>query len=392
MHVDDIIRVQRIFSRDAVNNGNAPNSRSFGTMPMSKGGSDESAANIVTAITSSECKFVNNNDTLVQWFVNRKHTCDSLRRNDAGKHVTLVGWVERKAYKFVHLTDGYGSTQVLVETDATKDILANVKDGHLVSVYGRVLARDPTHITHNKATGEIELYAERLAILSPDAPCEDTASSPPKEVHAEHTGDEPKVNEHTYRTHNCGELRESDVGKEATLCGWLEYSRMNMFFTLRDAYGHTQVIVPREMKDRIQLSKIHFETVLKVTGRVIARPPKMVNPGMSTGTIELELSSCELLNEARGDFPVRVREFNVAIETLRMKYRYISMRMPDIQHNLRMRSNVLMKMREYLINTVGFVEIETPTLFRRTPGVSKQLPIVVCGHRVLEGCVYVHNC
>lgn len=379
MHVDDIIRVQRIFSREAVNNGNAPSSRSFSTLPMSKGGSDESAANIVTAITSSECKFVNNNDTLVQWFVDRKHTCDSLRRNDAGKHVTLVGWVERKPYKFVHLTDGYGSTQVLVETDATKDILANVKDGDLVSVYGRVLARDPAHITHNKATGEIELYAERLAILSPDAPCEDAAISP-KQVQPEHKAEgEPKVNEHTCRTHNCGELRESDVGKEVTLCGWLEYSRMNKFFTLRDAYGHTQVIVPKEMQDRIPLNKMDFETVLKVTGCVIARPPKMVNPNMSTGMVELELSSYELLNEARPDFPVKVREFNVANETLRLKYRYISMRMPDIQHNLRMRSNVLMRMREYLINTVGFVEIETPTLFRRTPGVSKQLSIVVCG-------------
>lgn len=373
VHVDNIIRVQRIFSRDSMSNGSLSNSRWFGTMVQSKGGSDDNMQNIVTAITSSECKFVNNNDTLVQWFVNREHTCDSLRRNDAGKHVTLVGWVDRKPYKFVHLTDGYGSTQVLIETDATKSILANVKDGDLVSVYGRVLARDPAHITHNKSTGEIELYAERLAILSPDVPSEeDASSSKVLEAEVKAKENEANVNEYTCRTHNCGELRETDIGKEVTLCGWLEYSRMNKFFTLRDAYGHTQVIVPKEMPNRIPLDGLHFETVLKVTGRVIARPPKMVNPNMSTGMIEIEMISYELLNKARPDFPVKVREFNVANETLRMKYRYINLRMPDIQHNLRMRSNVLMRMREYLINTGGFVEIETPTLFRRTPGVSKQ--------------------
>lgn len=391
VHVDNIIRVQKIFFRDPINNNNMCGTRSYSTMPqMSKGGGDESPQKIETAITSTECKYVNNNDNLVQWFVNRKHTCDSLRRSDAGKQVTLVGWIERKPYKFVHITDGYGSTQILIETDATKQMLETVKDGDLVSVFGRVLARDPTHITHIKPTGEIELYTDKLTILNPDVSNADDASSSIG-IEPDVINHDVNVNEYTCRTHSCGELRETDVGKEVTLCGWLEYSRLGKFFTIRDAYGHTQVMIPNAMKNAVQLNKMDFETVLKVTGRVIARPPNMVNPKMETGAIEVELSAYELLNEARSDFPVKVRDFNVANETLRMQYRYINMRMPDMQHNLRLRSNVLMKMREYLINVGGFVEVETPTLFRRTPGVSRQfhcIPITVCFMFVYTHCVF----
>lgn len=97
----------------------------------------------------------------------------------------------------------------------------------------------------------------------------------------------------------------------------------------------------------------------------------MINPKMETGAIEVELISLEILNEASPDLPVHVREFNRSNETNRLKYRYIDLRFADMQRNLRVRSNVLMKMREYLINNAGFVEVETPTLFRRTPGVSK---------------------
>lgn len=369
VHVDDIIRVQKIFSRDTANNTNAGGKRPFSTMPLSRGDSTETEPKIITAITSSECKYVNNKENLVQRFMNRKHTCGSLRRSDAGKNITLVGWIDRKPYKFVHLNDGYGSTQILIETDAAKEVLENVNDGDLVSVYGRVLARDQSHVTHIKPTGEIELYAEMLTILNPDDSYNGDAT-PSIEAKAENQKHQVNVNEYTCRTHNCGELRDSDIGKEVTICGWLEFSRMNKFFTLRDAYGHTQVLIPKQMKDAIPLNKMDFETVLKVSGRVIPRPPKMVNPKMPTGAIEIEFSSYELLNEARPGFPVKAHEFNVANEQLRMKYRYINLRMPKMQQNLRMRSDVLMKMREYLINVGGFVEVETPTLFRRTPGVS----------------------
>lgn len=91
---------------------------------------------------------------------------------------------------------------------------------------------------------------------------------------------------------------------------------------------------------------------------------------MKTGDIEIELITCEVLNKSVPSLPIQVRSFNRSNEALRMKYRYVDLRFEDMQRNLRLRSNVLMKMREYLINGAGFVEVETPTLFRRTPGVS----------------------
>lgn len=115
---------------------------------------------------------------------------------------------------------------------------------------------------------------------------------------------------------------------------------------------------------------MNYETILKVTGKVIPRPSDMKNPKMATGDIEIQLISCDILNNSVSNMPVQVRSFNRSNETLRMKYRYVDLRFEDMQRNLRLRSNVLMKMREYLINAAGFVEVETPTLFRRTPGVS----------------------
>lgn len=91
---------------------------------------------------------------------------------------------------------------------------------------------------------------------------------------------------------------------------------------------------------------------------------------MATGTIEVKLSQLDVLNKAKNNLPIEMRKFNRSNEPLRMEHRYIDLRFADMQQNLRTRSSVLMKMREYLINSAGFVEIETPTLFRRTPGVS----------------------
>lgn len=159
--------------------------------------------------------------------------------------VTLVGWTEKKNSRFLHLCDGYGSTQILIENDDLNDRIHAVKTTDLLLVHGRVLARPQSHITHNNLTGEIELYAEMAKILDPKTPYEDVlaeiqngSTEPIKHV-------EPmNVNEFTCRSHTCGELRETDIGKVVTLCGWLEFSRMKRFFTLRDGYGRTQIIIP----------------------------------------------------------------------------------------------------------------------------------------------------
>jgi aspartyl-tRNA synthetase len=90
----------------------------------------------------------------------------------------------------------------------------------------------------------------------------------------------------------------------------------------------------------------------------------MRNETMATGNIEVTLKSLVVLNESKKNLPVEIRSFNRPKENLRMEYRYLDLRYTDMQKNLRTRSKVLMKMREYLINHCGFVEVETPTLFR----------------------------
>lgn len=218
------------------------NFRQYSTSAAPDESCDKVQNEVVTALTSTECKHVNNVDNLVQWFLNRKHTCGSLRVSDAGKVVSLVGWTEKKNPKFMHLTDGYGNTQVLIETDELRAITNETKSSDLLLVQGRVLARPESHIIHNSPTGGVELYAEKIEILSPDTPYECASTKTAEIENGKPSG--PDVNEFTYRSHNCGELREADVGKEVTLCGWLEFSRMKRFFTLRDGYGHTQVLIP----------------------------------------------------------------------------------------------------------------------------------------------------
>lgn len=130
------------------------------------------------------------------------------------------------------------------------------------------------------------------------------------------------------------------------------------------------LLLSLQLIDVVNIKAVHFESILKVAGKVIARPENMKNPKMKTGDIEIELNTCDILNKAAPSLPVSLRSFNRSNEVLRMRHRYVDLRFEDMQFNLRLRSNVLMKMREYLIKSACFVEVETPTLFRRTPGVS----------------------
>lgn len=231
-------------------------------------------------------------------------------------------------------------------------------------------------------SGDIEILAESIEIVDPKAdytgPIIQKPSSAKEEIQIDADKDAnasnncasiaATVNSFTSRTHTCGELTESNVGEKVTLCGWLEFHRMSRFFTLRDGYGRTQIYIPNDVS--IDLKHIPFESILRINGLVLARPTAMRNPDMATGDIEVNLESFEVLNKATKNLPINVREFNRAKENLRLEFRYIDLRFEDMQRNLRLRSAVLMKMREYLCNQAGFVEVETPTLFRKTPGVS----------------------
>lgn len=245
VHVNNIVRVQKMFHHGVTVNGMGK--RSYSTM-ASTSNNGKCNENTLTAITSIECKHVKNNENLVQWFMNRKHTCGSLRIQDAGKNVALIGWVDKRQAKFVHLMDGYGSMQILIEDETNKIKLDTAGDHNLVLINGRVLARPQTHITHNSPTGDIELYADNIVIIDANSVHDDTIQSSTKCGSDE--GISPDVNKFTCRTHNCGQLRDTDIGKEVTICGWMEFSRMNRFFTLRDGYGHTQIIVPDQVSSQ----------------------------------------------------------------------------------------------------------------------------------------------
>lgn len=268
MHVEDIIRVQKTFkgTRNRENFGN--NKRNYSTMGGGGGGSGGGSGGnyrrtepVVTAMTSSEYKRAGNSETIIKWFSNRDHTCGSLRLKDASKVVSLVGWTDKKTTKFIHLYDGYGHTQVIVDNEDVKTALSGVAENDILLVTGRVVGRPQTHVTHSSNTGEIELYADSIQTLNPigeydgpirqlasDQPTEEvTATTKPNGAQNSAPPSSPQLNEFTYRTHTCGELRENYVGSEVVLCGWLEYSRMNKFFTLRDGYGHVQVIIPPEV-------------------------------------------------------------------------------------------------------------------------------------------------
>ncbi|XP_015436297.1 PREDICTED: aspartate--tRNA ligase, mitochondrial [Dufourea novaeangliae] len=184
------------------------------------------------------------------------------------------------------------------------------------------------------------------------------------------------VNKFVSRTHTCGELNIQNVGDNVHLYGWLEFQRLNKFITLRDAYGSTQLMVPdnrNDLKDMIKI--LSFESILHIIGTVFERPKEQKNSKMKTGEIEVHIESLKILNQAKPNLPIFIREFNKATESNQMKYRYLSLRYPELQRNLRLRSEVIAKMREYLIKECNFVDIETPTLFKSTPGGAQEFVV-----------------
>lgn len=176
------------------------------------------------------------------------------------------------------------------------------------------------------------------------------------------------------RTHTCGELRSAHVGQEVTLCGWLQYERQGLFVVLRDFHGLTQIVIPQD-ESSSHLKKLlmaaPLESVVQVNGTVIARPQNQANPKMPTGDIEVQLTHAEILNSCK-KLPFEIKDFTKKTESLKMQYRYLDLRSQQLQYNLRLRSRMVMRMREYLCNLHGFVDVETPTLFKRTPGGAKE--------------------
>jgi aspartyl-tRNA synthetase len=172
------------------------------------------------------------------------------------------------------------------------------------------------------------------------------------------------------RTHACGQLRASDADAEVALCGWVAHRRDHggvTFIDLRDREGVVQLVFhPAEAPEaHATAQSLGAEDVVRVTGVVRLRPAGMVNPGLDTGEVEVAAAGLEILAEAdTPPFPIEDR--TEANEMLRLKYRYLDLRRPEMAGRMRLRHDVNRITREYLSDK-GFVEIETPVLTRSTP-------------------------
>lgn len=171
-----------------------------------------------------------------------------------------------------------------------------------------------------------------------------------------------------FRSHTCGELRISDISTKVTLSGWVQGTRdlgYLLFLDLRDRYGITQVsIKSQELPELYEKAKsLGREFVIQVTGEVLERESK--NLKIPTGEIEVIPSSIEVLNPAKLP-PFLIEDATDGSEELRMKYRYLDIRRPQMANNLRIRAKVAQATREYL-NDLDFCEIETPFFIKSTP-------------------------
>ncbi len=172
------------------------------------------------------------------------------------------------------------------------------------------------------------------------------------------------------RTHTCGELRAEHIGKEVTLCGWVDSYRDHgggLFIDLRDRYGKTQIVFAPEAGPEVQdaAKSLRSEFVIAVTGKIARRPEGTVNPKLDTGEIELRASRLEVLNKCQTP-PFQPGAKDLPGEDLRLKYRYLDLRRPEMQRTLSLRHRMIKAMRDYF-DQHDFLEIETPMLGRSTP-------------------------
>ncbi len=172
-----------------------------------------------------------------------------------------------------------------------------------------------------------------------------------------------------YRTHNCNSLRKSDIGRQATLAGWVNVTRDHggvIFIDLRDREGLTQVVFRPEENAELakQAHTLRGEDVIQVSGHIAARLPGTENPNLATGEVEIIPNEMRILNRADPlPFPIDAEPQN---EDLRMAHRYLDLRRPRLSRNLQIRHRAAKATRDYL-DSQGFVEIETPILSKSTP-------------------------
>ena len=172
------------------------------------------------------------------------------------------------------------------------------------------------------------------------------------------------------RTHYCGDVRTSDIGKDVVLFGWVQNWRDHggvIFIDLKDREGIVQIVFDPSVDEEIhrQASKLRSQYCIGVKGRVRHRPEGTVNPNLKTGEVEVVADTLKVFSECE-NLPFPVEEYVHVNEEIRLKYRYLDLRKPTMQRNLIIRSKGAFSARKFL-NEQGFIEVETPVLTKSTP-------------------------
>ena len=190
------------------------------------------------------------------------------------------------------------------------------------------------------------------------------------------------------RTNYCGDLTAADIGRDVCLMGWVLRRRDHgglIFIDLRDREGLAQIVFDPDLCAAAhKVAEVaRNEYVLAIRGKVIPRPSGTVNPNMKTGEVEVQVVECKLLNRSKV-LPFMLDEHSDVAENIRLKYRYLDLRRPQLQHNLILRHKVAQTTRQYLTEN-SFIELETPFLTKSTPEGARDFLVP---SRINPGCFY----
>jgi len=173
---------------------------------------------------------------------------------------------------------------------------------------------------------------------------------------------------HAFRTHDCGALRSGDVGETVRISGWVHRKRDHgglLFIDLRDHYGLTQLVVEPEASFFGEVERVRQESVIRITGRVVARDEEVKNPNLPTGDIEVRIDAFDVLSAA-DDLPLPVFGEPEYPEDIRMRHRYLDLRRETLHANIMLRSKVIGSIRRGM-ESAGFTEFQTPILTASSP-------------------------
>ncbi|MCB1766550.1 MAG: aspartate--tRNA ligase, partial [Candidatus Competibacteraceae bacterium] len=170
------------------------------------------------------------------------------------------------------------------------------------------------------------------------------------------------------RSHYCGQVTETLLDQDVTLCGWAHRRRDHggvIFIDLRDREGLVQVVIDPDTPDAFaNAERVRNEFVLRITGRVRRRPEGTENPNLATGVVEVLTRELEILNRSE-PLPFQLDDDDTS-EEVRLRYRYLDLRRPVMQDRLRLRTRIISALRRFL-DEQGFMDIETPMLTKATP-------------------------